>query len=596
MKLLLLKTLLRRKRKDEGFTLPIVIAIGMVMVLLSAVELVRSGEDNIAAISQEGSADALAAAELGVSRYRDLLINNRVLAVHNSDNWTDSFIIGDSVATPVVLGKICTDTNLLNGWANTNTWRNISVNGTVIGSYRLVQYEYDRDGTFGDSNDNGILDDLEGGNTNDNLVFSQISDTGDIDEDNVIDRPFDAISNNHNDIDDDLESDAVGILTVQGKDTPANVTEGSVTQLQVTIPIGVNTQDLTNLSPALWIQQSTVSNIGNVNINSDGIEPSPPNPLNTRIFSESIADGDNSNDGNIVLYDPATAGSDGCGTPASLSNENTISDPRPLPPILNQTNFTSTFITSPSVLNVRTLNGDISDEKHSSYIPGSPVPNSYPSNYYNPDTEKIVLGMFFDETNNALDQPVGSGSQQAINSNITINGENEDVFYYNTGSFSLELGDGEAIIGDGDSRVILHVGGDLNITTGTQGVRLVNSRHSSEAINPATATTFPGIARFLEIHVDGNVNVSGDGTLDITGLLRVGGTVNISGSSTINVRGSIWTNNWNANSGATINIDTDQTIISGELLNQYSFFSITPERIPAPITYRPSGWETQEAD
>lgn len=555
MKFLLLKTLLLRKRRDEGFTLPMVIAIGLVMVLLSAVNLVQSGEENLMAISQEGSSDALAAAELGVSRYRDFLINNRVLAINDSAQWTNPSI-PSVVGTTNTLVKVCTDTDEIANWADTTTWHDIDVNGNTIGSYRLVDYEYDQNP-------------LDGNNDDDN-GFDQFTD-----------------ANNDFSPTPDEESDARGFLTIQGQDRI-----GSIAQIRVEIPIGVNTQDLRNLSPALWIQQSTISNadIGNVNINSDATEPTPPFPPNTKIFSESIADGDNSDDGNIVLYDPATAGSNGCGTSTTnLAGENTISDPRPLPPVMNQENFEDTFS---SVLNFRELDGDISDERHSSYVSGNPVPNNYPSNYYNPDTKKIVLGTAYDETNNPLDNPIGSGSQQALNSGITINGQNENIFYYSTDAQNLVIDDGEAIIGDGDSRVIIYVDGDLDITTGTDGVRLVNSSHQSESFS----TTPPGIARYLEIHVDGNVDISGNGTLDITGLLRVDGTVNITGSPTVNVIGSIWANDWDASSGATINIDTDQTTSNGELVSEYNFYSITSERTPAPLTYRPSGWERQEAN
>ena len=162
----------------------------------------------------------------------------------------------------------------------------------------------------------------------------------------------------------------------------------------------------------------------------------------------------------------------------------------------------------------------------------------------------------------------------------------------------MELEDGEAIITDGTAKVILHVGRNLIIDTGSIGdrVRLVNAQHTSETRNP----TPPGIARFSEIHVEGDLEISGTGTVDITGLLRVGGTVRITGNPTVNVTGSIWTNDWDSNSG-TVNIDTDQTIATignpprNVTVNEYNFYSITPYKTPAPITSKPSGWERQEA-
>lgn len=565
MKFLLLKALLLPKRKDEGFTLPIVIAIGLVMVLLSTVNLVQSGEENLNALSQQGSSNALAAAELGVARYRDLLINNRVLAVNNSDEWTDSLIVGDSSATPPVLPQVCTNTTEIVSWADTSDtgWRDINVGGDNIGSYRLVQYEYDRDGIFGDNNRNGILDDLEGGNTNDNGVFSQLADDGDLDNDNIVETPFNPATNNHNDINNDATSDAVGLLTIQGRDDI-----GSIAQLQVTIPLGVNTQDLTDLNPALWVGQTNISNIGDIDMDSD--DDGTP--------SELIANGDDNNDGNIVLRKPATSGSNGCDDPPNLAGENTISDPRSLPPIVDQTAINS-------LSQKRTIRGTIRNETYGSSTPRDPA------NFFNTTTGEIVLGTRYDNTTGGSGDP--TNSTQALNPGIGVNGG--DIYYYTTGTSDLVLNDGDAIIGDignRNSRVILHVGRNLRITTGANGVRLVNASHISE-----TGSTTPrGIARFLEIHVEGDVFINGNlnETVDITGLLRVGGTVNITGSPTVNVIGSIWANDWNASNSANINIDTDQTIANGQLVSEYNFYSITPNRTPAPITYRPSGWEKQE--
>lgn len=527
----------------------------MVMVLLSAVNLVQSGEENLMAITQEGSSDALAMAELGVSRYRDFLINNRVLAINNLDNWTNANI----------LSQICnTGISGAGGWADNSNggWRDVNVNGNNIGSYRLVQYEYDRDGDSGDNNRDGNLDDT----TPENNIFSQIADDGDLNNDNNIDQPYNNTINilpfepaidNHNDLDDNGTTDAVGLLTVQGQDLI-----GSIAQIQVQIPLSVNQQELDRLGPALWIQQTNINNIGNVDIdsNDNGI-PSEPD------------------DGNIILK--ATPGVDGCNDPPDLADENTFSDPRDLPPLIEASDITG--------LNVRHIRGNI-DHTGNQYT-GTNIDN--PANYYNTSNNKIVLGTRFDNTNGGPNDP--TGSPQALNVVTGING-NQEFYYYTTRGSNLRLDDGQAIIADGTSKVILHVGGNLVINTGTNGVRLVNAQHTSETGN----STPPGIARYLEIHVEGDLIINGIGNVDLTGLLRVGGTIKIRENSTVNVIGSIWTDDWNFNRG-TINIDTDQTTATignppqNITVSEYNFYSITPYKTPAPITSRPSGWERQEA-
>ena len=71
MKLLLLRVLLQRRAQDEGFTLPMVIALGLVMLLLGAVNITSANEENLNAIIKNSRSDALAIAEVGVARYRE---------------------------------------------------------------------------------------------------------------------------------------------------------------------------------------------------------------------------------------------------------------------------------------------------------------------------------------------------------------------------------------------------------------------------------------------------------------------------------------------------------------------------------------------
>ncbi|NJO99213.1 MAG: hypothetical protein HC764_27135 [Pleurocapsa sp. CRU_1_2] len=68
--------------------LPIVIGLGLVMILLGAISITTANEENITAITQNSKSDALAIAEVGVARYRELLDRNRTLAVNDSSQWT----------------------------------------------------------------------------------------------------------------------------------------------------------------------------------------------------------------------------------------------------------------------------------------------------------------------------------------------------------------------------------------------------------------------------------------------------------------------------------------------------------------------------
>jgi hypothetical protein len=217
MKLLLLKILLQRRARDEGFTLPMVIALGLVMLLLGAVSITIANEENITAISQNSRSDALAIAEVGVARYRELLDRNRELTIYDDDQW----------GTKTTREEVCNNedkdiTSFLPGTAqelkDTQDLDNDGNSTEPIGSYSLISYEY--------SNDDGVF----------------------------------------NRTDDGLNSDAMGKLTVQG-----TAADGSKAQIEVDIPLRINRDDLNNLAPALWIGNNALTSLGNLTIGNGNV-------------------------------------------------------------------------------------------------------------------------------------------------------------------------------------------------------------------------------------------------------------------------------------------------------------------------------------
>ena len=320
MKLLLLKILLQRRARDDGYVLPMVMAIGLVMLLLGAVNLTSAKEESFNAITKNSRADALGIAEVGIAQYREMLDRNRILTIYNRDQWTSNNVNGVDVA-----GQTCdVITNTLNGWAsreptgtafNEANWRAVTLDETIInrdlnddgdatdnavniGWFKIVDYEYDIDGNIGDANNDGVIDD-----TDDNGVFSIASDANTAD-DPLPNPPGPSVPVNsitdENDTDDNGTSDARGILTVKSR-TP----DGSEAQIQVDIPIRIN--DLNNLAPVLWIASSAITEPGILNF-------------------------PNSNNENIILTNAGV----NCATPGAVAgNTNIINDPRGLPPIID---------------------------------------------------------------------------------------------------------------------------------------------------------------------------------------------------------------------------------------------------------------------
>ena len=470
MKFLLFRILLLYRTKDRGFTLPMVIGFGLMMVLLSSISLLQSSEENLTSISKTQSSTSLAMAELGIARYREMLDNNRFLAINNMDNWVAE------------AGQVC-DENDVAGWADNSDatgWRPIEFDETdipidfnndgdtidanaEIGSYRIVDYVYDNDGDETDPGENG--------------VFNQISD-----DDNLIDPdgagPLPATRPR-------------GILTVQGRDD----SNGSISQIQVTIPLGVNTDDLESLDPGIWINQGDEAgiNFGNLDFIS----------------------------GNLVLNKNAN----GCDDVDITAGPNTITairDPRNLPPLA----------TLPA--NFNPLNGDISSDA-------------------NFKANELILGK--------------------LSATSNLDGDNVERYYYEV-TGNLDIAAGESLLSDGTAKVIIVVGGDLNIDSNT----ITSETKVTNSSNAAASS-------YLEIHVAGDVNIGGSGTVDIKALIHARtGIVNIIGSPIVNLTGSIWANDWA--SVGTVNVTS----------SDYQFYSITPQRTPKPLTYAATGWEQQEAD
>jgi hypothetical protein len=229
MKLLLLKTLLQRRARDEGFTLPMVIALGLVMLLLGAISITTANEENLTAISQNSKSDALAVAEVGVARYRELLDRNRVLTVYDSADWSgipevsqvcDQDIVASVTGAfkPVTLRENGQDLNS-DGDSN-DVYPDPKDPKNIIGNYALVSYDY--------TNANGVFDQQD-----------------------------DAKNNN-----------ARGILKVKG-----TAADGSEAQIQVEIPVRINRDDMINLAPALWIGNNTVTTaqLGNLTIGNGNV-------------------------------------------------------------------------------------------------------------------------------------------------------------------------------------------------------------------------------------------------------------------------------------------------------------------------------------
>jgi hypothetical protein len=149
---LIFKILLKFRSNDEGFAIPIVMALGLLMIFIGILGMFKSNEEEIAAISQRNRAKALAAAEKGINDYRLLLDRNKRLALYDQTNHTSTTTGWRTSGIP-----LCENKNNITSAINNGSF--ITINGNDrFGQYRLIEYTYNQtDGTEPTASSEGQL-------------------------------------------------------------------------------------------------------------------------------------------------------------------------------------------------------------------------------------------------------------------------------------------------------------------------------------------------------------------------------------------------------------------------------------------------------
>ena len=150
---LLFKVFLLSRPKEEGFVLPVVIALGLIMTLVGTISIFQSSDEQLTASSQRATAKALAAAEIGVARYRELIDKNKVIALYDAcetGTWTNADCNDTSSNTSweqatniprIAVSCLATPASTIAGMTTRN-WQNIDASNPEEGQYRLIDYSY----------------------------------------------------------------------------------------------------------------------------------------------------------------------------------------------------------------------------------------------------------------------------------------------------------------------------------------------------------------------------------------------------------------------------------------------------------------------
>ena len=553
MKLLLLRVLLQRREREEGYVLPVVVAIGLIMVLLGAVNILSAGEENLNALSDSQKSKALAVAEVGVARYRQFLDRNRMLSVYDSDDWSS-------------VSNTCDINSDIAEAADTTNWEPVNDGGTEpIGEYRIVSYVYDIDGNLSTDNNGQFASNDDNGNTEDLITFNDITY-------HPTKLPADDPDENINGY------NPRGILTIQSRDN-ANADNVSATQVEVEIPIRINENDMNNLSPALWIGDGNLTSLGNVILDgSRSIETTGARDTTV------TATNDNGN-GNIVVSKPADGGTPGCDEPevsGDSNNNRVVYDPRPLPNIIPEpTGSQSSHINelnSPGDIPSDDRSGDFRGENNQlekMMLLGAKEVCS------DPDREHKNWVWWTEDPYDPELCPSDPDYQDPEDS------DGFEYFFYKATS-DLNIDSGEKVATDGQSRVILYVDeANINLTANLTG-------DSSLQVGSKFSRGYKSVG--LQVYVNGSqeININpGGGTVRIKGLIHApNSTLNITGNGNVLIEGAVWVNSWNNSGGADVTIIPDNAGVNSD--KAYLHYFGTDNRAARPITNAPTDWEIQE--
>jgi Tfp pilus assembly protein PilX len=172
-----LKLALIRHTGEQGFASVIAVGVGLVLMIIGLTMALRSQSDVALSSTQKSTSRALSAAEVGVTRYQQLINNGRILAKYNacstSTNYNSSGSCLDTTTTTPVTWPIIDKASDYNSCsfqnvdisaitdASKNIWRNIDPATTnpdlTLGQYRLVSYQYQSSNNTNPTAENPVL-------------------------------------------------------------------------------------------------------------------------------------------------------------------------------------------------------------------------------------------------------------------------------------------------------------------------------------------------------------------------------------------------------------------------------------------------------
>jgi Tfp pilus assembly protein PilX len=566
----LFKALLIRRSREQGFAIPIVTMLGLIMTFLALASIWKAGEQNVTATTQRETSKALAAAEAGVAYYMNFLSRNSTLATSDFDRNNP--------------------TNPANPWNNTT---NLSCDSSPPlqtqtlasndGAYQIIDYKYES---------------------------------------------YDATTNTFQSFNGNPPNNFTrGVLTVQGTRNNAQGNILATSRVRVEIPIRPETigasfvtatntpiDVTTSLNPAVWVDGTDTNNFGNTTVS-----------YTTLPTGESLG-------GNIVVSRPPGTSNNLCdpsgtGVDSNLLQDSTqqsiIVDSRRMPNILDYT--------LPSIVNNKYSVVNFPDDIISKTSATTNLIRSIPRPVnLDPNTSTIDNARVID----TVPEPDAPPPNNQNNTMDNAMGENKDrKTYYYLVNGPLNLRERDSIRVNDGTKVVLMVRGDITIEQGASILSFNPAAGVDPNTAPGFPSSYLEIYGNCYVDAVGNCIANGNpgdptkyggaATTKITFATTATAAtppINIrafihapsatvtedlaGGTPTVNYTGSIWVNRWNTPQ-STINITPD-FVPSGLNENndpniyQSSMFYTSglndnPFKQVKPKVFPPTKWETVDS-
>lgn len=146
-----LKFALKSCSSEQGFAIPTVVGVGLVLTLVGVTMIVRSQGEQVTTLAQKQTAQSLATSETGITRLQAFLNKYPDFAKFPSTQWNDASVIERAANTYIQTVRCVTaptldsvKTDIKNDLASLLPgWKSVDVKDSNKGQFRLQNYIYD---------------------------------------------------------------------------------------------------------------------------------------------------------------------------------------------------------------------------------------------------------------------------------------------------------------------------------------------------------------------------------------------------------------------------------------------------------------------